>query len=561
MWDDFVEDEHSWLKNVIPRRRAGDQDVKIWLSIVVGSLLTLAVLWCTSLPLGIPGEWTWDRAATEPDSIWNLASGLVIGALLIGFVIRGRQRFDVFAETKSFRLEPIAWLAGLVVVGFAWLWLVQEISPLKNRIGKSAFVLYYPSSSGYFTRARYDDPHAGELLARYEDLMREGDVLHTGTHPPGLFLVFHGLFTLCESSSTLSAFLDATQPGSFQEACDVIYTNSQRGHKPRILLPLDRRALWLATLIVIFLAALTVVPLYGLMRRSISAPNAWTCAALWPAVPALAAFIPKSDAAFPCLGLMLLWVWLTAWERRSLLLSFLAGLLTWCCLLCSLAFLPMLLAAFCLTLGASLWRIAFPEKSRIAADSTSLAEPLLSLRHGACILAAFIGGAIPTATLGAISRINMLTIWWWNYQNHAGFYRQYPRTYWKWLLVNPLELAVAAGWPIALFAILASVHGWRSAFVLQGKQWGTQTIKAVVSLTLVWGILWITGKNSGEAARLWLLFIPWLIWLASFEIESAMSKQDDPDVRQRLSLQILAIQFLVCLLTVTRISGFHMDSN
>ncbi len=521
----------------------------------------LAVLWCTSLPLGVPGEWTWDRAATEPDSPWNLASGLVISSMFIAFVIRGRQRFEAFAESSRYRFESVAWLAGLVVLGVAWLWLVQEIAPIKNRVGKSAFVLYYPSSSGYFTRARYDDPRAGALLARYEELMREGDVLHTGTHPPGLFLVFHGLFMLCESSPVLSAFLDATQPGSFRESCDVIATNSLRGHPPRTLLPLDRRVLWLATLIVMFSASLTVVPLYGLIRRSVSAANAWTCAALWPAVPALAMFIPKSDAAFPCLGMLLVWIWLTAWERRSLWLSWLAGLMTWCCLLCSLAFLPVLLAAFCLTLGGNLWQFVRDRRGRTAINSGTAFTSPLTLRHGLCLLAAVVGGAIPTVLLGVFAHINLLTVWWWNYQNHAGFYRQYPRTYWKWLLVNPLELSFAAGWPIAFLALLGCVHGLSSGFRGRGSGWGTQTLKIVTSLTLVWGILWVTGKNSGEAARLWLLFMPWLIWLASFEIESMLSQSNDPDVRQRISLRILAIQFLVCLLTVTRISGFHMDSN
>jgi len=41
---------------------------------------------------------------------------------------------------------------------------------------------------------------------------------------------------------------------------------------------------------------------------------------------------------------------------------------------------------------------------------------------------------------------------------HAGFYRHYARTYWKWLLVNPVELSYSAGWPVA---ILAFIVCWR----------------------------------------------------------------------------------------------------
>ena len=35
----------------------------------------------------------------------------------------------------------------------------------------------------------------------------------------------------------------------------------------------------------------------------------------------------------------------------------------------------------------------------------------------------------------------------WNFRNHAAFYDHYTRTYWKWLLVNPIELIFAVGAP------------------------------------------------------------------------------------------------------------------
>ena len=34
-------------------------------------------------------------------------------------------------------------------------------------------------------------------------------------------------------------------------------------------------------------------------------------------------------------------------------------------------------------------------------------------------------------------------------------------------------------------------------------------------LTATWLVLWLSGKNMGEAARLWLLFMPWPVWLAA----------------------------------------------
>lgn len=531
-----------------------------WLAIVFGSAVSLAVLWYSTLPLGIPGEWTWERSAAEPDAFWNLCGGAVAASLFIGFILQGRRRFENESNAKRYPGELAIWLAGLVAFSFVWLWIVQEISPIKNRLGKSAFVLYYPSSSGYFTRARYDEPRTSALLAGYENLMREGDVLHTGTHPPGLFLVFQALIAACDASPQLSSVLDATQSSSFREACDVIASNAPRGSMPRQLLPLDRRVLWLATLLAMLSASLTVVPLYGLLRRSTSMANAWTAAVLWPATPAVAIFIPKSDAVFPLIGVTLLWLWLVAWDGRSLIRAFVTGLLTWCGLMCSLAFLPIVLLGGILTVGWALLCRIKPGGTTASNGSPPNSSSLIDVRRAMCLVVAGLGFAIPTWALWHYTQLNMLNVWWLNYRNHAGFYHQYARTYWKWLLVNPLELSFAAGWPISLLALVTC---WQtlSRFRHRGDSIErTQFLSVVGGVLFVWGMLWLTGKNSGEAARLWILFLPWLIWLASFEIDSQMAAIPTTDGRQRTTIALLAIQFAVCLLTVARVNGFHMES-
>src|SRR4029077_14509476 len=71
------------------------------------------------------------------------------------------------------------------------------------------------------------------------------------------------------------------------------------------------------------------------------------------------------------------------------------------------------------------------------------------------------GFSIPTLAAWFLLKINLAAVWWLNLNNHAGFYRQYPRTYWKWLLVNPVEFAVAAGVPLAVLAMWSIVRNWR----------------------------------------------------------------------------------------------------
>jgi methylthioxylose transferase len=531
--------------------------VKIWLAIVLGSIASMSVLWMTSIPLGIPGEWTWERAPIEPDTGWNLCGGVVAAGLLIAFVMQGRHRFERLGLNPRHTLEIASWLAGLVIVNFAWIWIVQELGPVQNRLGKAALVLYYPSSSGYYSRARFDEPQSSRLLAGYENLMREGDVLHTGTHPPGLILLFQWLIPLCDTPSPLTTMLDLTQPASFREGCDVIATNSIRGKIRSLLLPTDRRVLWLATLLDMVSASLTVIPLFGLLSRHTTRANAWVSAALWSAVPAVTVFVPKSDAAFPFMATTLMWLWLTAWDRRSLLLALLAGLATWCGLMCSLAFLPIVLAAGIFTLGTCLLLRYFLRAIKPTLNESLVLESAIGFKRGLCIVAAAAGIAIPTWLLWFFLNVNMLNVWLWNYRNHGQFYAQYPRTYWKWLLVNPLELSFAAGWPLMLLAIIACVNAFRAGVTQESMK----VQKCIGVILVVWGLLWITGKNSGEAARLWILFLPWLVWIASFQLESMEKALSTTAMRRRQTILLLSVQLLVCLLTVIRVSGFHFEAS
>ncbi len=486
-------------------------------------------------------------------------------ALFIAFVRQGRLRLTGSVNRSWYRIEVVAWLFGLVIISFAWLWIIQECSPVKNRLGKAAFVLYYANSSGYFTRARYDQPDSMELLAGYEDLMQQGDVLHTGTHPPGLFLAFHGLIEACNSSPVLCAVLDATQPASFREATDVIAATNLRRAIPRRFLSADRQVLWLATLLVMFLASLTVLPLYGLLRRTCSTEAAWIGASLWPGLPALAIFIPKSDTMFPLLGLTILWLWLTAWDKRSLVLAFCAGFVTWVGLLCSLAFLPVLLVAALMTLGKA--RLLPLMSGRLIGTDPPESSRLLTItfRHWLNVAAAGIGFIVPSICLWYWAKINLFNVWLQNYRNHAGFYLQYSRTYWKWLLFNPVELSFAAGGPVAILALAAC---WsllcracqRGDLSKTARRLTSDGMIVITSVVVVWGLLWLTGKNSGEAARLWIMFLPWLIWLAMIQFDEFVSRNADVKSRDLPTIALLSTQFLVCLLTVIRVSGFHSES-
>ncbi len=109
------------------------------------------------------------------------------------------------------------------------------------------------------------------------------------------------------------------------------------------------------------------------------------------------------------------------------------------------------------------------------------------------------------------SSVNLLRVWSWNYRNHAGFYQQNVRTYGCWLIANPIESSLfALGPPLALAAILGI--GLADRCDLAGRR---RAAGPAWCLTAVWVLLWLSGKNMGEAARLWLILMPWAAWLSA----------------------------------------------
>jgi hypothetical protein len=98
----------------------------------------------------------------------------------------------------------------------------------------------------------------------------------------------------------------------------------------------------------------------------------------------------------------------------------------------------------------------------------------------------------------AVTGANPLVIGWWNLHHHARFYDEYPRTYRLWLVINPLELAIALGLPSVVWCITALLAPRK----LPISVWSTFIVLALANLI---------GRNMGEVARLWLLYMPPLL--------------------------------------------------
>ena len=508
-----------------------------------GAVLTVVFLIATDIPLGIPGEWTWNRQAHGHfiEHGFFMLIPLAAGFALLEFSSLGTRRLGASVR----RFEVLTWLVLLAVLTFVWLSVVQTAAAPAHWQLKPNWVLYDPGSSGYFLTAQREITGISSFLAGYEQRVAEGDVLHLGTHPPGLFLFHHSMLELCKSSTALTDVVLSTQPSMYADAFTTVEREVSLAGDA--LTEAERAALWLAALLTQFIAALTVVPIYVLARQTHDRSTAWRIATLWPFVPALAVFLPRSDALLPLFGTAMLASWLAASghgmrrQPAGMPLTFcvfaggLSGLCFWLGMMTSLAVLPVALLCFVLTAGDICTRVRQDGRSKTVKWN---------------LIAAFCGGVLvfllATAALYIIHDLNMFNVWMCNIRKHAGFYEEFERTWWKWSLVNPVELSFAVGLPVAFVVGMGAIRTLRERAGMAPEH-----VLQVLSVLGVWGLLHISGKNLGEAARLWLFVIPWFLWLVplAFHTRNATA--------HKTWRTLVVCQMIVCVVTTSCVSGFR----
>jgi hypothetical protein len=188
---------------------------------------------------------------------------------------------------------------------------------------------------------------------------------------------------------------------------------------------------------------------------------------------------------------------------------------------------------------------------------------------------ALFGFAAPCAVVMTVWRVNLPVVWMQNIHNHAAFYDRFPRTYWKWLLVNPIEFAIAAGIPLFVLALWAVFSEMQRRLIARGLPDVVSAGPGVIighvgSWLLTIGLLWLSGKNSGEVARLWIFLMPFLIWIAAPTFQSHRHVPlDNQSLHRRLAAEQLALspmqmwcivfglQCLSTLVLVTHVAGFQ----
>ncbi len=453
------------------------------LSILLLAQLALAAAFAVALrsgrvPLGVPGEWEWQRIDVAPGPIRLAMAGVAIG----GFAAFAAVGMRALGRPGGLGRE-VGWAFGLVVAAVIVQGVVQEGAPEGYGLSKWILALHAPGSSGYYTVARgqMDDPR--RFLADYPAWIARQDALHVGTHPPGLFLAAKAILAAIQGRPGLAKGVMDLAPRSASVAAQALRAVNDL---PRA----DAAALTLTGALTLLSCSATVAPLYLLARATLPAPLAWASACLWPLVPSAVLFQPTADAAFPLLSTSALA--LAAWARRSrrgpgLALAAGSGLVLAVGMEFTLAFLPVGLVVALI--------LASP--------------PGFGLGRASALISATGAGFVGLTLLWwAGSGSDPVATWWINGRNHARFYVEYPRSYLAWVLVNPVELAVGLGLPAAAWAAFGLTEPRRRP-------------GATVATLAVLALLTLSGKNLSEVGRLWLPLMPPLLIAAAVGLDRA----------------------------------------
>ena len=108
---------------------------------------------------------------------------------------------------------------------------------------------------------------------------------------------------------------------------------------------------------------------------------------------------------------------------------------------------------------------------------------------------------------------------------------------------------MAMGLPIAIVSIIMFCQTLKDVSAMNENRFSNGRLFAIASV-LTWTLLWLSGKNMGEAARLWCFVTPWWVIIAT------QTRGSDSGETNKNWQWLLIAQLIVATVTVGRVSGF-----
>ncbi len=443
------------------------------ISIGLTLLLAFAVGW-TALPLGVSGEWVWQR-----------------------------REFSVYEIIVPFLFElPVF----LIAFGAAWFIAKKKVTPWAALLIPLAGLHFMPSvwdagasgrgeniaafldlhTGGYLNRA-VQISESGTPFASYGNMLKEAakPPSHLDVHPPGNVYFSYLVLQFCYK---VPASVDVA--GWFLSSQDRAGLNELKQHGVFIDLPDDSRIFDAATLLLALanigvFAGNVMIVLAAMALRKFVKSGAWAYGALFTAyIPGgVALFTGHYDVFmyfFGALTALTLALTLSAGTARlRLVFAGLTGLVLALATSCTLAFGALIL----LTALALAW-LPVPARERGAA------------------LAVFGGsGLLFVALLWLCSGVNLIECCFYAWRNNSEFFQATGRSFRNWWPYSILDLLLFGG-PLLVLLLFSRFRKpcFRRAMA---PRWMFIWLVAPMLLVLLF-----SPFSSGEIGRLILFFLP-----------------------------------------------------
>ncbi|MBI2194839.1 MAG: hypothetical protein HYU36_22895 [Planctomycetes bacterium] len=441
------------------------------------------------VPLGIPGEFEY-RAASEPP--WD-----ILGILFIAIPITGiaGTLYLALVKTPVQRRRDIGVCLTLLVLCSFLLHIACAVALSPYGIAEALYHLMQEYGDGAYMLQAYEIRDFTRYFGALEHELAHADIArfpHPSVHPPGFTLFFHLLHRMMEWEV----------PGTLHLR-SWVWDNSPmlREMFPHLSFDLSRvlpytGAACLAAVFLWGMAALLPVPTYFLARLFLGPRASILAAATTTLYPGTHLFNPSTDQVLPLVATIAVALGLAAILKRRLSLALAFGI----CLGLALQFsLALGVCAVLFLLFAAGHARLCRQAPETPGGSSGPAMPSVT----AIVLRAGTGLALVCAFFFAFD-LNLPRVFWLCLVNNHKFNLMVQRSYWPWLLLQPMETAYSLGLPmLGLLAAVAAaqVGRWRMASAGPGDLF----VRAML-LTLI--LLSVSGVNRGEVGRLWLFLYP-----------------------------------------------------
>ena len=545
-------------------------------------------------PLGVRGEWVW-KTVDNPD--WAAADALIRISLVLLIVVG----VSAWAVRKLGALGEGALVAGLMLCVLLMHFMLNVVSP--GGLRESFIAVSAPGASNLYHSQALEIDDVRHFLKYYRAISKDSQGWQLRTHPPGPTLFFwaiHEFYRECPKHEDPEAGGRCWEvPDAVVKAVLAV----PEGHTPpvesveeiRFLLQYSDRqkaAIWTAVLLLWVASASTIIPIYLWARTLYSKSAAIFAAAFTGVIPSLMLFGPLVDQLYPPLMAWTAYLIWTSIRKRCMIAACLAGVLVFVGMFFTLAFLAAGALAYLILFSRMVERVdeSVDEHRRarqyalLGGASAAVLTPLFFIALSAlpadtrphtaymigflgfvelgaiglvlsiedesglweqarelspligAALVGFLGGAVLVA--GLLGH-DVLGSWKSAFEMNRQFNAATHRSFWAWMLANPLCYVTYLGVPVACLYLRRLLL---RPCVITG---------AVLVLLL---LLWASGQNLGEVERLWMFVMP-LCAMTGAATLSAFGRYELPAGLALLAMQIAQLAVLKMCIQTVKLAG------